>query len=208
VLELIKAGGWLMLPLIACSVVAMAIVLERAWTLRRARIIPPHLVAQVWHQLKKRQLNPDQLRALREGSPLGRILAVGLMNKHQPREVMMESIEDVGRHEAHSLERFLNTLGTIAVISPLLGLLGTVVGMIEVFNVIGNEGLGKAGALAGGISQALITTAAGLVIAIPTLVAHRYFLRRVETLVVEMEQEALKLVEAVYGLRDSGSSAA
>lgn len=207
-LELIKAGGWLMLPLIACSVVAMAIVLERAWTLRRARIIPPHLVAQVWHQLKKRQLNPDQLRALREGSPLGRILAAGLINKNQPREVMLESIEDVGRHEAHSLERFLNTLGTIAVISPLLGLLGTVVGMIEVFNVIGNQGLGKAGALAGGISQALITTAAGLVIAIPTLVAHRYFLRRVDTLVVEMEQEALKLVDVVYGQRESGSSAA
>lgn len=207
-LELIKAGGWLMLPLIACSVVAMAIVLERAWTLRRARIIPPHLVAQVWHQLKKRQLNPDQLRALREGSPLGRILAAGLINKNQPREVMLESIEDVGRHEAHSLERFLNTLGTIAVISPLLGLLGTVVGMIEVFNVIGNEGLGKAGALAGGISQALITTAAGLVIAIPALVAHRYFLRRVDSLVVEMEQEALKLVDVVYGQRESGSTAA
>ncbi|HEX5513329.1 MAG TPA: MotA/TolQ/ExbB proton channel family protein [Gammaproteobacteria bacterium] len=206
--ELIKAGGWLMVPLIACSVVSMAIVLERTWALRRSEIIPPHLVAQVWHQVKSRQLKPDQLKALRESSPLGQILAAGLANRNQPREVMMESIEDVGRHEAHSLERFINTLGTIAAISPLLGLLGTVFGMIEVFNVIGTQGLGKAGALAGGISEALITTAAGLIVAIPTLIAHRYFRRRVDTLVIEMEQEALKLVEVIHGQRGSNEGSA
>lgn len=201
-LELIKAGGWLMAPLIACSIAAMAIVAERLWSLRRARIVPPHLVAQVWAQVKKRQLNNEQLKAIREGSPLGRILATGLANRNQPREVMMESIEDVGRHEAHSLERFLNTLGTIAAVSPLIGLLGTVFGMIEVFNVISIEGLGKAGALAGGISQALVTTAAGLLVAIPSLIAYRYLRRRVDTLVIEMEQEALKLVEVIHGQRE------
>lgn len=201
-LELIKAGGWLMAPLIACSIAAMAIVAERLWSLRRSRIVPPHLVAQVWAQVKKRQLNNEQLKAIREGSPLGRILAAGLANRNQPREVMMESIEDVGRHEAHSLERFLNTLGTIAAVSPLIGLLGTVFGMIEVFNVISIEGLGKAGALAGGISQALVTTAAGLLVAIPSLIAYRYLRRRVDTLVIEMEQEALKLVEVIHGQRE------
>lgn len=205
-LELIKAGGWLMLPLIACSVIAMAIILERAWALRRVGIIPPHLVAQVWHQLKNRQLKPDQLKALRDGSPLGRILAAGLSNWNQPREVMTESIEDVGRHEAHRLERFLNTLGTIAAVAPLIGLLGTVLGMIEVFNVISQVGLGKTGALAGGISVALITTAAGLIVAIPSLIAHRYFSRRVDDLVVEMEQEALKLVDVIHGQRGSAGS--
>jgi biopolymer transport protein ExbB len=205
VLELIKAGGWLMLPLMACSIAASAIVVERALALRRSRILPQHLVAQVWHQLKSRQLKPDQLKTLREGSPLGRILAAGLTTMNQPREVMMESIEDVGRHEAHNLERFLNTLGTIAAASPLIGLLGTVFGMIEVFNVISVEGLGKAGALAGGISQALITTAAGLLVAIPSLIGYRYFRRRVDTLVIEMEQEALKLVDAVHGQREQNS---
>lgn len=204
--ELIKAGGWLMLPLIACSVVAMAITLERAWALRRSEIVPPHLVAQVWHQVKNRQFKPEQLKALRDGSPLGRILAAGLANRDQPRETMMESIEDVGRHEAHSLERFLNTLGTIAAVSPLIGLLGTVFGMIEVFNVISVQGLGKAGALAGGISQALITTAAGLIVAIPSLIAHRYFRRRVDSLIVEMEQEALKLVDVIHGQRSRGNA--
>jgi biopolymer transport protein ExbB len=208
VLELIKAGGWLMLPLVACSVAAMAIVLERAWSLRRSHIIPPHLVAQVWHQLKNRRIKVDQLKALRAGSPLGRILAAGLASMNQPREVMAESIEDIGRHEAHGLERFLNSLGTIAVVSPLIGLLGTVFGMIEVFNVISVEGLGKAGALAGGISQALVTTAAGLLVAIPSLIAHRYLRRRVDTLVIEMEQEALKLVEVVHGQRAAGSARA
>lgn len=198
-LELIKAGGWLMLPIIGCSIVAFAIVIERAWALRRRRVLPQHLVAQVWNLLKNRKLDSAQIRGLRAGSPLGRVLAAGLVNSNQERSVMLESIEDVGRHEAHALERFLNTLGTIAAISPLLGLLGTVVGMIKVFSAINASGLGNAGALAGGISEALITTAAGLAVAIPSLIAYRYFRGRVDQLTVEMEQEVLKLVEALHG---------
>ncbi len=198
-LELIKAGGWLMLPIIGCSIVAFAIVIERAWALRRRRVLPQHLVAQVWNLLKNRKLDSAQIRGLRAGSPLGRVLAAGLVNSNQERSVMLESIEDVGRHEAHALERFLNTLGTIAAISPLLGLLGTVVGMIKVFSAINASGLGNAGALAGGISEALITTAAGLAVAIPSLIAYRYFRGRVDQLTVEMEQEVFKLVEALHG---------
>lgn len=201
-LELIQAGGWLMLPIIVCSILAMAIVGERAWTLRRSRIIPQHLVAQVWHLLKKRKLDSAQLAQLRSGSPLGRILAAGLANRHHERAIMLESIEDAGRHEVHGLERYLNMLGTIAAISPLLGLLGTVIGMIKVFGAIQVQGLGNTGALAGGISEALITTAAGLLVAIPALMAYRYFRRHVDGLVVEMEQEALKLVEVMHGQRE------
>ncbi len=200
--ELVKAGGWLMLPIILCSIIAMGIIGERLWTLRRDRIIPRHLVAQVWTLLKKRKLDSAQLQQLRAGSPLGRILAAGLANMHHDRAVMIESIEDTGRHEVHKLERFLNPLGTIAAISPLLGLLGTVLGMIKVFGAIQMQGLGNTGALAGGISEALITTAAGLMVAIPALIAYRYFRRHIDGLVVEMEQEALKLVDAVHGQRD------
>jgi biopolymer transport protein ExbB len=201
VLEIIRAGGWLMLPIIVCSIIAMAIIAERLWTLRRERIIPPHLVAQVWHQLKSRKLDNAQVQQIRGSSPLGTILAAGLSNVRQERAIMLESIEDAGRHEVHGLERYLNMLGTIAAISPLLGLLGTVIGMIKVFGSIQAQGLGNTGALAGGISEALITTAAGLVVAIPALMAYRYFRRHIEGLVVEMEQEALKLVEAVHGQR-------
>lgn len=200
--ELVKAGGWLMLPIILCSIIAMGIIGERLWTLRRDRIIPRHLVAQVWTLLKTRKLDSAQLQQLRAGSPLGRILAAGLANMHHDRAVMIESIEDTGRHEVHKLERFLNPLGTIAAISPLLGLLGTVLGMIKVFGAIQMQGLGNTGALAGGISEALITTAAGLMVAIPALIAYRYFRRHIDGLVVEMEQEALKLVDAVHGQRD------
>lgn len=191
-----------MLPILACSVVALAFTIERCWALRRSRVIPKHLVAQVWHMVKSNTLDPTQLRTLRSGSPLGRVLAAGLVNMHHSRELVMESIEDRGRHEAHGLERYLNTLGTIAAISPLLGLLGTVLGMIQVFSSINTEGLGNPAALAGGISQALITTAAGLVVAIPTLMAYRYFRGKVEALVVDMEQETLKLVEVIHGQRE------
>lgn len=199
--ELIQAGGWLMLPIIGCSVLALAIVIERCWSLRRDCVLPRHLVAEVWSKLKGNAMDAEAIRRLRQHSPLGRVLAVGVVNRHLSREVMMESIEDVGRHEAHSLERYLNTLGTIAAISPLLGLLGTVVGMIDVFGTISSQGVGNAPALAGGISQALITTAAGLVVAIPSLMAYRYLRGRVDELVVDMEQQALKLVEAIHGQR-------
>ena len=198
-LELVKAGGWLMVPILLCSVIAMAIVAERFWTLQRKRITPGNLVVQVWQWAKSGNLNDDRIRALRKSSPLGRILAAGLVNRDASRRMMKESIEDVGRHVVHDLDRYLNTLGTIASITPLLGLLGTVIGMIKVFAVITTQGVGNPGILAGGISEALITTAAGLTVAIPTLMFHRYFRGHVDELVVTMEQEALKMVEAMHG---------
>jgi biopolymer transport protein ExbB len=198
-LELVRAGGWLMVPILLCSVVAMAIVAERFWTLQRRRVTPANLVVQVWQWTKSGELDDARVRALRKSSPLGRLLAAGLVNRDNSREMMKENIEDVGRHVVHDLDRYLNTLGTIASISPLLGLLGTVIGMIKVFAVITTQGVGDAGILAGGISEALITTAAGLTVAIPTLMFHRYFRGHVDELVVTMEQEALKMVEAMHG---------
>ena len=195
-LELVKAGGWLMLPILLCSVAAMAIVVERFWTLQRERVAPENLVGGVWQWVRDGKLDEDNIRTLRQSSPLGRILAAALMKRHRSREVMKESIEDVGRHVVHELERYLNTLGTIASVTPLLGLLGTVVGMIKVFAVITTQGVGDPAVLAKGISEALITTAAGLSVAIPSLMFYRYFRGRVDELVVTMEQEALKLVEA------------
>jgi biopolymer transport protein ExbB len=198
-LELVKAGGWLMVPILLCSVIAMAIIAERFWTLQRKRITPSNLVVQVWQWAKNGKIDDERIRALRKSSPLGRILAAGLVNRNSSRELMKESIEDVGRHVVHELDRYLNTLGTIASITPLLGLLGTVIGMIKVFAVITTQGVGDPGVLAGGISEALITTAAGLTVAIPTLMFHRYFRGHVDELVVTMEQEALKMVEAIHG---------
>ncbi|MFN2349557.1 MAG: MotA/TolQ/ExbB proton channel family protein [Thioalkalivibrio sp.] len=200
--ELVKAGGWLMLPIIACSVVALAIVVERFWSLQPRRVNPRQLVVQIWQLLQAGQLTDERLRELRDGSPLGRVLAAGLINMEHSRDVMKESIEETGRHVAHDLERFLNSLGTIAVITPLLGLLGTVVGMIQVFSVITDVGVGSPGELAGGISQALITTAAGISVAVPSLIFHRYFRGRVDELVLEMEMESIKLVEVIHGERE------
>lgn len=200
---MIEAGGWLMLPIIACSVVALAIVGERFWTLQRKRVAPKHLVAQIWHWYKNGQLDEAHLKALRASSPLGRVLAAGLANRRHSREVMKESIEETGRQVVLELERFLNTLGTIASISPLLGLLGTVFGMIKVFAAIGAHGGGNASYLAGGISQALITTAAGLSVAIPSLMFYRYFRGKVDELVVKMEEESLKVVEVMQGEREA-----
>lgn len=200
--EIIKAGGWLMLPIIACSVVALAIVLERLWSLKRSRVIPRQLVAQIWQWAQQGQLTDERIRELRDGSPLGRVLSSGLVNRNHSREVMKEAIEETGRHVAHELERFLNTLGTIAAITPLLGLLGTVIGMITVFSVITDVGVGNPGQLAGGISEALITTATGISVAVPSLIFHRYFRGRVDELVVIMEQEAIKLVEVMHGERE------
>lgn len=198
-LEIIRAGGWLMLPILACSVIAFAIIAERFWTLRASRILPPNLVGRGWQFARERQLDERHLEALRESSPLGRIFAAGVGARDHGRAAMAEAIEDAGRHEAHRLERYLNTLGTIAAISPLLGLLGTVVGMIRVFGAISAEGMGDMPALAGGISEALITTASGLVVAIPALMAYRYFRGLVDALVVAMEQEAMRMVEATPG---------
>ena len=200
-LELVKSGGWLMVPIILCSVAAAAIIAERLWSLQRERVAPDDLVAHVWHWASTGELTEGRMQALREGSPLGRILASGLVGRDLDRQIMKESIEEVGRHVVHDLERYLDTLGTIAAITPLLGLLGTVVGMIDVFAVITAQGVGEPRALAGGISEALVTTAAGLTVAIPSLLFHRFLRGRVDELVVTMEQEALRMVGALQELR-------
>ncbi|SHE53771.1 biopolymer transport protein ExbB [Microbulbifer donghaiensis] len=200
-LEIIKSGGWLMLPILLCSVAVIAICIERLWTLNSRRIAPRTLLGQVWSWLKNNQIDAEKLKELRDSSPLGRIFAAGLSNSRHGRDVMKDSIEETASQVVHDLERFLGALGTIAAVAPLIGLLGTVLGMIQVFTAIMLEGTGNAGVLAGGISQALITTAAGLTVAIPALMAHRYFQRRVDSIVVTMEQEAVKLVDALHSDR-------
>ena len=150
------------------------------------------------------EITDAHIKTIKDGSPLGRILAAGIINRRHSREIMKETIEEVGRQVVHELERYLNTLGTIASISPLLGLLGTVIGMIKVFSAITLVGVGNPGVLAGGISEALITTATGLSVAIPSLMFHRYLSGRVDRLVVIMEEEALKMVEVMQGDRETG----
>jgi len=194
-LEIVQAGGWLMLPIIACSIIAGAIILERLWTLQRDRVLPRSITAQVQKLIEDDRLDPKHLQRLYRSSPLGQIIATGLANRHRGRDIVKEGIEDCGRHVVHELERYLGTLGTIASISPLLGLLGTVIGMIKVFAAIMANGVGNPGALAGGISEALITTAAGLSVAIPALIGYRYLRGRVDALVVQMEKEAMKFLE-------------
>jgi len=202
VLELVKAGGWLMWPIIACSVIAMAIIVERLWAYRRRRVLPTNLVAQIWQLHQNDQLTTAHIATVRNSSPLGRILAAGLVNRSHSREVMKEAIEEEGRQVVHELDRYLNTLGTIANISPLLGLLGTVIGMIKVFTAITSAGVGNPAVLAGGISEALITTAAGLSVAIPAVIFHRYLNGRVDRIVLSMEEQALKMVEVMHGERE------
>ena len=195
-----------MAPIILCAIIAMGIILERFWTLQQKRVIPEDLTSKVWGWVKKDQLDQKKIQSLHQGSALGQILAAGLINRDQERTVMKDSIEDTGRHVVHELERYLETLGTVAAISPLLGLLGTVIGMVEVFTQITSQGVGDPAALAGGIAQALITTAAGLTVAIPALIGYRYFRNRVDTLVVNMEKEAIKLVEALHRRQGRGRS--
>jgi biopolymer transport protein ExbB len=170
---------------------------ERLWTLRAEQVAPRDLLAQVWIWIRNNEMDNGRLRAVKSSSPLGQILAAGITSHRRGRDVMKESIEEVANHVVHELERYLNTLGTVAAITPLLGLLGTVIGMIKVFTAIQLEGTGNAAVLAGGISEALITTAAGLTVAIPSLFFHRYFQRKIDELVIYMEQEALKLVEVL-----------
>jgi biopolymer transport protein ExbB len=203
VFEIIKSGGWMMWPLIICSIGALAIIAERFWTLRKSRIIPDELVVQVWKLHKDNKLDEVTLRRLKTSSPLGRIIASGVSNSKHGREIMKESIEDVGRQVTHELERFLDALGLIAEVSPLLGLLGTVFGMIEIFSQLMQHGAGDPTVLAGGISVALITTATGLAVAIPSLIFHRYFLRLVDEYVINMEMEALRLIEMMHGEREA-----
>jgi len=189
-LEIFTAGGWLMLPILLCSIIAIGIITERFWSLQTKHISPPELVTQIWQWLRYQQVDESRIRALQENSPLGQILASGLINRDAPRHVTL------------SLEKNLNTLGTIAAIAPLLGLLGTVIGMIKVFAVITTEGVGNPETLAGGISEALITTATGLVVAIPSLIFYRYFRGKINLLVVDMEQQAMKLIEILHDERE------
>ena len=200
--ELIKSGGWIMLPIVVCSIIAVAIVAERLWTLRPSRISPPHLLGQVWRWMQDQQMDQAKFQELRAGSPLGQILAAGLANSRHGRDIMKESIQEAGVKVVSELERYLTPLGTIAAITPLLGLLGTVLGMIEIFSAFMGSGMANAPQLAGGIAKALVTTAAGLFVAITTLFFHRFLQRRVDQLVVNMEQEAIKLVEVVQGDRE------
>ncbi|HSC85051.1 MAG TPA: MotA/TolQ/ExbB proton channel family protein [Pseudomonas sp.] len=191
-----------MLPIILCSIAVVGITAERLWTLRISRVSPPHLLGQVWRLIKDKKLSSQTLRELRLSSPLGEVLAAGLANSKHGREIMKECIEEAAARVIHELERYLNALGTIAAMAPLLGLLGTVFGMIEIFSGFMDNGMANAPVLAGGIAKALVTTAAGLIVAIPAVFFHRYLLRRVDELVVAMEQEAIKLVEVVQGDRD------
>jgi len=195
--EIVVAGGIVMVPIILCSILAVAITLERVWTLREQRVVPAELTDKVWQWVENRALSDKQIMALQQHSPLGSVLAAGLATRNRDRSVMVQAIEDAGRHVAHDLDRYLNVLGTIAGISPLLGLLGTVTGMIRTFKAITVAGIGNPTAMAGGIAEALITTAAGLLVAIPAFVAYRYLRSRVDSLVIQMEKESIKLVQAI-----------
>lgn len=199
--ELIVSGGWVMLPIILSSILAFTIVVERLWVLRENKIAPKNLVQQILKLHKQNRITPDAIDKLYNNSLLGRILAAGLRNMKYDRDIMKESIEETGRQVVMELERYLNTLGTVAAITPLLGLLGTVIGMIKVFAVITSLGVGDPKILADGISEALLTTAAGLSVAIPSLMFYRYFTRRVDELLLKMEAQAIYLVEVLHGER-------
>src|SRR5512143_3864132 len=195
--EIMKSGGIVMVPIVLCSILALAITLERLWTLRDQKVVPEELTDKIWQWVENRTLSDKQVMALQQHSPLGRVLAAGLANRHRDRLVMIEAIEDAGRHVMHDLERYLSPRATIASISPLLGLLGTVMGMIRTFRAVTISGIGDPSALAGGIAEALVCTAGGLIVAIPSLMAYRYFRGKVDGLVVDMEKESLKLVQAI-----------
>lgn len=201
--EIIKAGGWSMWPIILCSVAALAIIGERLWSLQRKYVLPPNLLAQVQQWLGTGEIEPARLVALRDSSSLGKVLAAGLANRDHEREVIKDAIEDAGRHTVPELERYLRTLGSIAAISPFLGLFGTVIGMIQMFSGIGQHGVGDPSIVAEGIAMALINTAGGLAVAIPSLLFYRYFRGRVNDMLLEMEEEAFKLVAILHGEREN-----
>jgi len=202
VLAFIQTGGFFMWPILACSIIALAIILERFWTLRKSSIAPKTLLSEVMTRLRDDRMTLDYIRSMQGKTGLASIFAAGLLNSKHGRSAMKESVQEAASHVIHELERFMNTLGTIAAISPLLGLLGTVVGMIKVFSVLMESGAGNTALLAGGISEALLTTAAGLGVAIPALIFHRFFSRRIDELVVTMEQQSTKLVDTLHGDRD------
>ena len=197
-LELVKTGGWLMWPILLSSVIALGITIERFWTLRKATVAPNGLLDEVLRDWRGGRLSAERLSQLQIATPLGQILVAGIEQRAQNRETMMKSMEAAGIQVVHDLERYLSTLGTVAAIAPLLGLLGTVIGMIKVFSAIQLVGVGHASALAGGISEALITTATGLAVAIPALFCHRFLIRRIEELAIDMQQDAQRLVDHWY----------
>jgi biopolymer transport protein ExbB len=198
---IIQAAGWPIWPLLLASIIAVALIIERAVSLRESKIVPPTLLDQVMAVYARQGVNADVLDKLAKDSPLGEVLAAGLRNEKSPRHVMKEAIEEAGRAAAHNLERFLTTLGTIATAAPLLGLFGTVIGMIEIFGAQSPTGGTNPQQLAHGISIALYNTAFGIAIAIPALIFYRHFRNKVDTFVVEMEQRAAKLVDIVHGER-------
>src|SRR5688572_26630406 len=195
--ELVQAGGYFMWPIILCSVAAVGILLERLWTLQRKRVLPEELIKKVSQLAEAGQVNAKVIEALEKNSPLGRVMAAALANRDRGRDIMMERVQDTGRHVVHELERFLNSLGTIASISPLLGLLGTVTGIIRAFNAVMLGGMGDPRLLAGGISEALITTAGGLAVAIPSFIAYRYLRGKVERIVIDMEKIAVAFADSL-----------
>jgi biopolymer transport protein ExbB len=203
VFELIRSGGWLMWPIVVCSILALAIIVERCWSLRRSVVAPRDLMSEIQGMTLGDRLTNEQINSVRETSALGQILAAGLSRQTQQAFLVKDAIEEAGGHVVHELERYLNALGTIAATTPLLGLLGTVIGMIKVFSAITAVGVGDPQVLAGGISEALITTAAGLSVGIPSLMFHRYFLGKVNELTVAMEQDALRFMEVLQSGRKS-----
>ena len=201
-IDIIQAAGWPIWPIILCSIIALGIIGERAWSLRQSVVAPKDLLSKVVQEFQQNGVTPDMLTRLAGDSPLGRIFAAGLRNVNSSREVMKESIEESGRGVSSELDRFLTTLGTISTMAPLLGLLGTIIGMIEIFGAqTGGSGIANPQQLAHGISFALYNAAFGIIVAVPALIFYRFYRAKVDALVVEMEQQAIKLVEVVHGER-------
>lgn len=195
--ELLRAGGYVMIPLGLMWIAALGIVAERWWALRRKTVMPPRLTDEVKGWARSARIEKNHLEALRNNSPLGSVLAAVVANRHRPREILREKVQDDGRQVVHELSRFLNLLGTIAIISPLMGLLGTVFGLIKMFLVVTSVGIGDAQRMAGGIGEALVATASGLTVAILAYFAHRYFRGLINDYAHLMEREALVLIDAL-----------
>jgi biopolymer transport protein ExbB len=193
--DFVVKGGVLMIPIALCSIIALAIFLERLWSLRRSRVIPRDFLIEIEDLIRREKIPEAITRCRKDGSSMANIILAGIRNFGKRREIVKEGIEEIGRREAATLERYINVVGTIAAIAPLLGLLGTVFGMIRAFNVISIQGVGNPSSLAGGISEALITTAAGLVVAIPTFVLYRFLANKADALIVEMEEHSIRMVD-------------
>jgi biopolymer transport protein ExbB len=199
--EFVRAGGPLMWPIILCSIAGAAIVLERLWTLQDRRVLPRDLGPKIRQLIETNQINDKIIQALEQNSPLGKVLAAGLAARNRPRSEVMERLEDAGRHVVYDLERYLNLLGTIAGVSPLLGLLGTVTGIISAFSALQAGGAGDPRQLSGGISEALIATAAGLMVAVPSLLFYRFLRGKVDRIVIEIEKSSIRMVDQIEAAR-------